>query len=81
MMKSLVEEKQESGSKGGKKVATSKTYFRSQKLKDIFCMSITDYELLLSYISDLTSSNEMISGNRPILADERFALTLRYLDV
>ena len=33
MIKKLVEGKQENGSKGGEKVATSKTYFRNQRLK------------------------------------------------
>ena len=42
-------------------------------------MSVTDYEFSLSQISDLISPNEKINGNRPILADERLALTLRYL--
>ena len=47
--------------------------------KDKFRKSATDYEFLLSQISDLILSNDRISGNRPILADERLALTLRYL--
>ena len=47
--------------------------------KDKFRMSVTDYEFLLSQISDLISSNERISGNRPILADEKLALISRYL--
>ena len=42
-------------------------------------MSDTDYEFSLSQISDITSPNERINGNRPILADERLALTLRYV--
>ena len=42
-------------------------------------MSVTDYEFSLSQISDLISPNEKINGNRPILADERLALTFRYL--
>ena len=44
--------------------------------KDMFRMSVTDYEFLLSQISDLISPTERISGNRPILADERLTLTL-----
>ena len=47
--------------------------------KDLFRMSVTDYEFLLTQISDLIPPNERISGNRPILADERLALTLRCL--
>ena len=47
--------------------------------KNIFRMSVTGYEFLLSQISDLISTNERITGNRPILADKRLALTLRYL--
>ena len=44
-------------------------------------MSLTDYEFLLSQISDLISPNERISGNRSILVDERLVLTLRYLAI
>ena len=33
----------------------------------------------MSQISDLISPNKRINGNRPILADERLALTLRYV--
>ena len=47
--------------------------------KDMFRMSVTDYEFLLSQISYLISQNERISENRPILVNERLALTLRYL--
>ena len=47
--------------------------------KDKFRKSATDYEFLLSQISDLILPNDRISGNRPIPADERLALTLRYL--
>ena len=47
--------------------------------EDMFCMSFTDYEHLLSLISDLISPNDIISGNKPILADERLAMTKRYL--
>ena len=39
-------------------------------------MSLTKF--LHDQISDLVSPNERISGNRPILADEGLALTLRY---
>ena len=46
--------------------------------KDKFRMSVTDYEFLLSQISGLISPNERISRNRPVLVDERLALTLRY---
>ena len=47
--------------------------------RDMLRMSVTDYEFLLSQISDLILSNKIISGNRPILPDKRLALTLRYL--
>ena len=47
--------------------------------KDKFHKTVADYEFLLSQISDLILPNDRISGNRPILADERLALTLRYL--
>ena len=47
--------------------------------KDKFRMSVTDYEFLLSQISGLISPNERIRRNRPILVDERLALTLRNL--
>ena len=47
--------------------------------KDMFPMSLTDNEFLLSQISDLISPNERISGNRPILVDKKLTLTLRYL--
>ena len=48
-------------------------------IKDMFCMSFTDYEYLFSQISDPISPNEIISGNKLILADEILALTIRYL--
>ena len=82
MMKNLFEGKQENGSKGGEKVATSKTCSWSEDrmgFKDMFRISVIDYEFLISQISDLISQNERIGGNRPILADERFTLTLRLL--
>ena len=47
--------------------------------KVMFRVSVTDFEFLLSQISDRISSNQRIRGNMPILADERLALTLRYL--
>ena len=47
--------------------------------RDMFRMSVADYEFLLSQIPDLISPNQRISENRPILANERSALTLRYL--
>ena len=47
--------------------------------KDMFRMGVTDYEFLLSQISDLILPNEKISGNRLILADKRLVLILRYL--
>ena len=48
--------------------------------KNMFRISVTDYEFLLTQISDLIlTPTERISRNRPILAGERLALTLRYL--
>ena len=47
--------------------------------KDMFRISVTDYKFLISQICDLILPNERIGGNRPILADERLVLTLRYL--
>ena len=49
--------------------------------KDMFGTSVTDYEFSLSQISELISSNKRMSENRPNLAGERLALTLRYLDI
>ena len=45
----------------------------------MFRMNINDYEFLLSQISDHISPNERISGNKPIPADEKLALTLTIL--
>ena len=47
--------------------------------KDMFHMSVTDDEFLLSQMSNLISPNDRIRGNKPILADERSELTSRWL--
>ena len=47
--------------------------------KAMLRMSVTDYEFLLSQISDLILPNETISGNSSKRADAGLALTLRYL--
>ena len=48
--------------------------------KDVFRMSVTDYEFLLSQISDLISPNERISQDGHILADEGCRHALRTID-
>ena len=56
-----------------RKWLTSKTYFRLKTvcaLKDMFRISVSDYEFFLNYISDFISPNERINGNRYIIADE-----------
>lgn len=47
--------------------------------RDMFRMSVGDYEYILSQISDLISTENRACGNKPIEPDERLALTLRYL--
>ena len=47
--------------------------------RDMFRMDIVDFEYILGQISDLISPKEIIGGTDPILADERLALTLRFL--
>ena len=46
--------------------------------KDMFRMSVTYYEFFFFLFYDLISTNERISRDRHILADERLALILRY---
>lgn len=48
--------------------------------KQMFRMSVEDFEIVLSHIDDLISPQERArGGNRPILSNERLALTLRFL--
>ena len=46
--------------------------------KEMFRMDVVDFEYVLSQISDLISPQEINGGHRPVLCDERLALTLRY---
>ena len=48
--------------------------------KDMFRMSVTDYEFLLSQISDLIWPNERISQNGHILVDKGCRHALRTID-
>ena len=85
MMKNLVYGKQENGSKGGEESGYFYYIFQELKVedrmgfKDMFRMSVSDYEFLSSQISDLIQPNERISGNRSVPSDEGLTLTLRYL--
>ena len=45
----------------------------------MFRMSLEDFERVLGYIQPVITPKEIIGGTCPILADERLALTLRYL--
>ena len=45
----------------------------------MFRMSLEDFEIVLGHIQDQITPKEIIGGTRPILADERLALTLQYL--
>ena len=47
--------------------------------KEMFRMDIVDFEFILGKISQFISPQEIIGGHKPILADERLALALRYL--
>ena len=47
--------------------------------KQIFRMSVEDFEIVLQHIHDLISPEEIQGGHCPISPDERLALTLRYL--
>ena len=45
--------------------------------KEMLQMSVEDFETALKHIDDLVSSQE-IQGHRPVLSDDRLALTLRF---
>ena len=47
--------------------------------KDMFWMSMEDFESVLMHIVDLISPQEIQRGNRPVLSDERLALSLTFL--
>ena len=47
--------------------------------KQMFRMSVEDFEIVLQNINDLISPEEVQGGHRPISPDERLALTLKYL--
>ena len=47
--------------------------------KQMFRMSVEDFETVLQHINDLISPKEIQGGQRPIPSDERLALTLKYL--
>ena len=45
----------------------------------MFRMDVTDFENILAEISDIISPKERLGGTNPLQADERLALTLRFL--
>ena len=45
----------------------------------MFRMDATDFENILAKISDIISPKERLGGTNPVQADERLALTLRFL--
>ena len=47
--------------------------------REMFRMDVTDFEFIVSQISDLISPQERHGGPNPIECDERLALTLCYL--
>ena len=47
--------------------------------KQMFRMSVEDFEIVLQNINDLISPEEVQGGHHPISPDERLALTLKYL--
>ena len=47
--------------------------------KQMFRMSVEDFEIVLQNINDLISPEEVQGGHCPISPDERLALTLKYL--
>ena len=48
--------------------------------KQMFCVSVENFEIVLSQINDLISPKERLRGGHSrILSKERLALTLRYL--
>ena len=47
--------------------------------KGMFQMIVEDFETVLKHINDLISPQEIQAGHRPVLSDERLAMTLRFL--
>ena len=47
--------------------------------REMFRMDVTDFEKILAKISDIISPKERLGGTNPVQADERLALTLRFL--
>ena len=47
--------------------------------REMFRMDITDFEFILTKISNRISPKERLGGTNPVNADERLALTLRFL--
>ena len=47
--------------------------------KEMFRMSVEDFETVLKHIDDHISPQEIQGGHRPVLSDERLALALRFL--
>ena len=47
--------------------------------KEMFRMNVEDFQTVLKHIDDLISRKEIQGGHRPVLPDERLALTLRFL--
>ena len=49
------------------------------EFRDIFRMDVIDFEFVWRKTSHLISPNETNGGHKPILSDERLAVTLRYM--
>ena len=47
--------------------------------REIFRVGVTDFENILANISDIISPKERLGGTNPVQANERLALTLRFL--
>ena len=47
--------------------------------REMFRMDVTDFENILAKISDIVSPKKRLGGTNPAQADERLALTLRFL--
>ena len=47
--------------------------------RDLFRMDVTDFEYILTQISDIILPKLRLGGTDPIKKDERLAITLRYL--
>ena len=47
--------------------------------REMFRMDVTDFENILAKISDIISPKERLGRTNPVLANERLALTLRFL--